>query len=138
MTEERAVLVLQLDKVEEWNTEHVWADCLARQFLARMLQLEIIKSRIQVALDIGKKYKIPKKQGQYYTMDLVSKECCEIHEAFQFLRRKFVGLFGEPVLSLSEEELETFNTWMDGWLEQKQLELFINMKATEKRQAWRF
>ena len=35
-------------------------------------------------------FKIPRQRGKVYTYDMVSKELCEVHEAFQHLKKKWV------------------------------------------------
>ena len=41
-----------------------------------------------VGQETGKLFKIPRKKGLIYTYDMVSKELCDIHEAFQHFRKK--------------------------------------------------
>ena len=36
-------------------------------------------------------FKIPRKKGKVYDFDMVSHELCDIHEAFQYLRKRFEG-----------------------------------------------
>ena len=58
------------------------------QFLTRLHDLEHIKCLICIAVESGKKFKIPRKKGQCYTFDMISKEFCDLHEAFQHFRKK--------------------------------------------------
>ena len=88
----------------------------------------------------GKKYKIPKKRGKYYTLDMISNDFCDLHEAYQFFRKKlvnmllgfqahflfrFADLYGDQTLILAEEDMKKFNKWMDNWLEQRQEEWHV-------------
>ena len=89
MNDDRALKALRFEDIKDIDDKHFWADILSSKFLARVYDLEHIKCMICLAMASGKKFKVPRRKGQYYTFDMVSKEFCDIHEAFQHFRKKY-------------------------------------------------
>ena len=58
------------------------------QYKHKLNCYESEKSNLTLSKDTGKKYRVPRKKGVYYTFDMVSTEFCDIHEAFQHFRKK--------------------------------------------------
>ena len=50
---------------------------------------------------------------------------CSI-KLYYFLLR-FADLYGDQTLMLAEEDMKKFNLWMDGWIEQRHLEISMQM-----------
>ena len=75
---------------------------------------------------------------------MVSKELCEVHEAFQHLKKKWVEQqivepvkyswillrfaenYGENSPKLTEEDQKVFDTWMEQWLEKRNNDFLSN------------
>jgi hypothetical protein len=40
---------------------------------------------------------------------------------------RFADLYGDQTLMLAEEDMKKFNLWMDGWIDQRHLEISMQM-----------
>ena len=99
-------------------------------------------------------FKVPRKKGKLYDFDMVSHELCDIHEAFQYLRKRFEGpwhgnqvvrrkfffsrfidLYGDISPALAEEDKKIFDLWMENWIEQRQNDFFFSFGSLDSIQS---